>query len=1436
MMRARAIAIPIAAATAGLLTPAQAQDEAAERSAFIRFVEERISAPNMQIRLIGIEGTLSSDVSFERITVSDEDGVWLSIEEPRLVWNRSALLRGRVDIEQLSAEALTFTRPPLPDDSLPAPEARAFSIPELPVAVSIDELALPRAEFGEAVFGLQSVLSVDGSLMLDGGELAADLDIERLDGPGGTLALDAQYEDETLTLDARLNEPADGVLANLLNLDGRPPVSLAIEGGGPVDALDIDLGLDVGGTRILDGSLRTDRGLLANGTRLDFALAGPLADILPDDLRAFFGERTELAGQLTLRDDGTTIIDEFTLDGGAVSADLTGRLLADGFPAVLDLDAEIVGDNRAPIDLPGTQTRIGSARIALDYGGRDWTLDANIEALRSQGVTIDTLRLEGGGQLTALQQPDDRRVTFALDGAARGIAADDAGLDRALGDTVSFNASGAWQAQSPLTVEALRLAGAFGTTQGAGAIEGAAFDGTLAYRSADLAPLSGLFGRALSGAARLTLDGAVQPLGGAFDLDIAGALTDFGAGEDLVGRMLAGDLRLEGGVARTTEGLAFDSLEGENAQFSFALDGSLSSVAADVNAAFSLADLGVIADASSGMAGAQIAIARPEPPQEAEADPAPQPYRIDAMVVMPDGALAGQAVSGLRLEFDGQALDGAIDGALSGDGRIGGEPFALSAEIARDGEGALTLDDLALRAGAARVTGDLRLGEDSLATGTLNVDADNIAGLAALALVDASGALDADIALSAADGTQDAEVSADADAIAIGDTRIGTARIEADLTDIFGTVGGSARIEAGAVSVAGTDIRTLEATLRPGAAADLAFDGRARLEGGIDIAADGTVSLTGARRRIALDRLDLDTPYGDASLAAPARIVLAGDQTRIEALALDGEGGRVAASGTIAETIAVDVTLSALPVSIANAVRPELGLAGTVSGDASITGTPADPQVRFELSGSGLTAEPVRAAGLAPLNAQASGTFSGATIRIAALNATNPQGLDLSASGAIPIAGAGLALDVSGTAPLALGNAALAGRGTRLSGTLRVQANVSGSLADPAISGLASVSGGTVVDPLANIELNAVNVMAGLEGDRIVIRSASARFSRGGGLTVSGTIGLGPELPADLAVGLSGARYTDGQFFSADVSADLTITGPLAGGALIAGTVDVAGAEIAVPEAFGGDADLLDVRHVGEGRPTRLTLQRLAAVMPRQAGAGARALYRLDLTINAPNQIFVRGRGLDAELGGRVSVTGPLDDVRPVGGFSLIRGRLSVLNQRLDFTRGSVTLTGDLDPFIDLVAETQAGDLTAIVTLRGPVSDLDLQLSSNPALPEDEILARVLFGADIASLSPTQIARLAAAAASLAGGDSNLAGGLRGALGVDDLDIIEQDDGGVGVRAGRYLSDNVYLELETEPGGVETTINLDITDSLTARGSVDAEGDSRLGVFFERDY
>jgi translocation and assembly module TamB len=77
----------------GLAVPALTQDsDEAEKSGFILFVEEQLSAPNRQISLNGIQGTLSSDVRFDSITISDENGIWLTIVNPRLQWSRGALL------------------------------------------------------------------------------------------------------------------------------------------------------------------------------------------------------------------------------------------------------------------------------------------------------------------------------------------------------------------------------------------------------------------------------------------------------------------------------------------------------------------------------------------------------------------------------------------------------------------------------------------------------------------------------------------------------------------------------------------------------------------------------------------------------------------------------------------------------------------------------------------------------------------------------------------------------------------------------------------------------------------------------------------------------------------------------------------------------------------------------------------------------------------------------------------------------------------------------------------------------------------------------------------------------------------------------------------------------------------------------------------------
>jgi translocation and assembly module TamB len=229
---------------------------------------------------------------------------------------------------------------------------------------------------------------------------------------------------------------------------------------------------------------------------------------------------------------------------------------------------------------------------------------------------------------------------------------------------------------------------------------------------------------------------------------------------------------------------------------------------------------------------------------------------------------------------------------------------------------------------------------------------------------------------------------------------------------------------------------------------------------------------------------------------------------------------------------------------------------------------------------------------------------------------------------------------------------------------------------------------------------------------------------------------------------------------------------------------------------------------------------------------------RLDVTVDAPKQIFVRGRGLDTEFGGKVQLTGPVSAITAAGGFQLVRGRLDILTQRISFDRGTITFAGDLDPSLEFSGSTKSGDTTITVTVSGRASDPLVTFSSTPELPQDEILARLIFQKGIGELSPLQVARLAAAVSELTGGQGGVLSRLRAVTGLDDLDIVTDEKGQAAVAAGRYVTENVYVGVQQGAGSKSSkvTIDLDVTKDVKARAGMGSDGGSSLGIFFEKEY
>ena len=295
-------------------------------------------------------------------------------------------------------------------------------------------------------------------------------------------------------------------------------------------------------------------------------------------------------------------------------------------------------------------------------------------------------------------------------------------------------------------------------------------------------------------------------------------------------------------------------------------------------------------------------------------------------------------------------------------------------------------------------------------------------------------------------------------------------------------------------------------------------------------------------------------------------------------------------------------------------------------------------------------------------------------------------------------------------------------------------------------------------------------------------------------------------------------------------------------GALIAGAIRLEQTELRVPESgFSSASDLANLSHVNEPGPVRETRIKAGLLNTDGSEAGASSAmrpFRLDVTVSAPSRIFVRGRGIDAELGGQIRLAGTTADVVPSGQFNLIRGRLDILGKRLVLSEAELDLAGRRVPNLRVVAENRGQNSTSRVTVEGPADDPVISFTSVPQLPQEEVLAQLLFGRDLSRLSALQAAQLANAVAVLAGrGGEGIVTRLRNSFGLDDLDVSTSADGETELTAGRYLSENIYSEIQTgQAGTTSLSLNFDIREGVTARARVESDGDSGLGIFIQRDY
>jgi translocation and assembly module TamB len=257
---------------------------------------------------------------------------------------------------------------------------------------------------------------------------------------------------------------------------------------------------------------------------------------------------------------------------------------------------------------------------------------------------------------------------------------------------------------------------------------------------------------------------------------------------------------------------------------------------------------------------------------------------------------------------------------------------------------------------------------------------------------------------------------------------------------------------------------------------------------------------------------------------------------------------------------------------------------------------------------------------------------------------------------------------------------------------------------------------------------------------------------------------------------------------------------------------------IGIPNSLPPNVAVLDVRRRGK------------AALP--AAADKPLVIGLDVSVAAPQEFLVQGRGLDAEMGGDLHLSGTTDTPLVSGGFDLQRGSFSLASSKLNFTAGRVSFNGaglksTIDPTLDFTAQATVTDATAILRITGLADSPQFEFTSTPPLPQDEIMARLLFGTNAAQLSAIQLAQIGAALASISGvgGEGlNPLVKIQRSLGLDRLTFgagtttntgTGTESSGASIAAGRYISKHVYVEAkQTTQGTSQLETDIDLTKHL----------------------
>ena len=1367
-------------------------------------VSSLASSPQSRMQLTGLHGFFPTELRLDRLELGDTQGIWLTADDVSVDWSLLSLLSGRVRIEALAVKRIEVARAPepVPPDGKPPAAAGA-----LPVGIDLQSLTIGELHVGPTLAQVDARWNLSASALLPAvpGEGWLKLTGARLDGPAGRLSADLHFDGvrHTMAGEAMIDEGRGGILATLLERPDLERFTAKLTAKGNEKAGDVDLSLSAGDVASLNGKASWQpRGEATTFTfRLDAAGPGLPASPLAEIVRR----------PVVLTADGTIERTLITLGAARLTAGPLGITTSGRYDRTAD---RLETTTSLTMDEPGI-----FAPLMAGVAWRSLRLDAKADVEQLATKPRGVVRIEGAAE--------DLAIAALVPGFP------------ALGRTTLAARIGA--RDGTLRIEALEvtspLAGVTATGSFVQATQRGEAKATISVPS--LAPLSGLAGRELVGSAAVDLTATSQAE--TVTVGWKGALRDLavpGVPRDLV----ATAVNLSGTAAvGRDEAWVLRDARIESSAGSFSVNGTGRAATGTLDLALSLPALTALTPDVAGTAAVKAKITLRGTGTD-----------LSVSAEVSDVAYGTVAARQLAVTADA-SLDenGAVNGTIKATGEVESQPLQLDGKFSRDAAGGIVVPSFQGRwAGAVLDVADLVL-TPARTSGHARLQVAKLQEVAALVGADLAGSLEAEVTAHPLSPNRSLGVRVHGADLRASGLAVGTLDIGGTIDDPTGRATTDLTLDAKRIAGA-SGVGALKATAR----GDLAgLDVTVQATGATSATLAARIEKTAQEIVVALQRFDARYAGIPVALQGATRLHIEGGRVRIDPAKLRVGGGNVALRGTL-DPVASDlrVELSAFPLSLIDAFAPGTNLAGTLDAQLRVQGSTSAPRVDATYAANGIRVVRPGTALVPALALKGTGTLAGQQATLdARLSTTGATAVSIKGKATLPSGRAALAataavtgtIDVAPFAPM-LGNDVRGITGT-------VKPNLSIEVAGGRVTGSGSVdlTNGALNSPDAGLRLDGGEGRLVFQGETLQVQRLAFRTGRNGSVTLGGSLRLDLKegLVLDLVLASQRALLVSRPDLVATVSSNVKITGSTVRGFDVAGPLTIDRAEISIGASQAADYPTLEVREINKPGsappPPVATTKQPARKPPPPPNATP---VRLALDVSAPQGVFVRGRGLDAEMGGQAKIAGTPSSPTAIGGLTVRRGDFSLGGRRLTFSRGVVTLDSldTIDPRLDFLASTNVQSATIGVAITGTSRDPRIEISSVPAMPSDEAMALLIFGKPASTLSGSELLQVASAVAELSGRSpgSGMLSRLRKGLGLDRLNVGGADrsgsDGGapVSLEAGRYVAPGVYVGAKQGASGTSSrgVVQLEVIDHVKIEADVGADSNGRVGVKMEWDY